>query len=70
VNTGILWEKVCIVWEMTIEEARIDLDIFIHHKDLVISKKDINMCIIGEGLGDFIGASSWEDNRDFFIYRC
>lgn len=62
-----LREKIGIVREVSIEETRVEEDIFVDEEYLIISEKYLHIDSLRESFHDFISTAKREDNRDFFI---
>ncbi len=62
-----LRKKIGIVREVSIEESRVEEDIFVDEEYLIISEKYLHIDSLRESFHDFIGTAKRENNCDFFI---
>lgn len=68
VDACCFWEEIGVVWEVTIEETRVEENTFVHEQDLIVCEIDLNIDAIRESLHHLAGTSRREDNGDFLVY--
>ena len=67
VDARTLWKEIGIVGEVSVEEPRIEEDIFVDEEYLIIGEKYLYIDSLRESFHDFIGTTERENNCDFFI---